>query len=57
METFCRKTGPLYRHYFYGGGPSIAGRLAEILKQRDGVRTVGAYSPPFRQPTKSVQTW
>ncbi len=20
METFCRTTGPLYRHYFYGGG-------------------------------------
>jgi N-acetylglucosaminyldiphosphoundecaprenol N-acetyl-beta-D-mannosaminyltransferase len=21
METFCANTGPLYRHYFYGGGP------------------------------------
>jgi UDP-N-acetyl-D-mannosaminuronic acid transferase (WecB/TagA/CpsF family) len=33
METFCRKTGPLYQHYFYGGGPGVADRLAEILKQ------------------------
>jgi len=48
METFCRKTGPLYRHYFYGGGPGVADRLAEVLKQRYDVRTVGTYTPPFR---------
>ena len=48
METFCRKTGPLYQHYFYGGAPGVADRLAAILKQRYGVRTVGTYSPPFR---------
>jgi N-acetylglucosaminyldiphosphoundecaprenol N-acetyl-beta-D-mannosaminyltransferase len=48
METFCHKTGPLYRHYFYGGAPGVADRLAEILKQRCGVRSVGTYSPPFR---------
>jgi N-acetylglucosaminyldiphosphoundecaprenol N-acetyl-beta-D-mannosaminyltransferase len=47
-ETFCRKTGPRYQHYFYGGGPGVADRLAEVLKQRYGVRTVGTYSPPFR---------
>jgi len=52
METFCRKTGPLYRHYFYGGGPGVADRLAEILRQRYGVRTVGTYSPPFRPLTE-----
>ena len=48
METFCRKTGPLYQHYFYGGGPGVADRLGEILKLRYGVRAVGTYSPPFR---------
>jgi N-acetylglucosaminyldiphosphoundecaprenol N-acetyl-beta-D-mannosaminyltransferase len=48
METFCRNTGPLYRHYFYGGGPGVADRVAEKLKQRYGVRTAGTYSPPFR---------
>jgi len=52
MGTFCRKTGPLYRHYFYGGGPGVADRLAETLKQRHGVRTVGTYSPPFRPLTE-----
>jgi len=52
METFCRKTGPLYQHYFYGGGPGVADRLADILKRRYGVRTVGTYSPPFRPLTE-----
>jgi len=48
MESFCRQTGPLYQHYFYGGRPGVADRLAEILNQRYRVRTVGTYSPPFR---------
>ncbi len=52
METFCRMTGPLYRHYFYGGRPGISERLADVLKQRYGVRTVGIYSPPFRPLTE-----
>ncbi|MGA9059358.1 MAG: WecB/TagA/CpsF family glycosyltransferase [Terriglobia bacterium] len=52
METFCRKTGPLYQHYFYGGGPGVADRVAHILKQRYGVRSVGTYSPPFRPLTE-----
>jgi len=53
METFCLETGPLYQHYFYGGGPGVADRLAEILKQRYGVRTVGTCSPPFRPLTEN----
>ena len=52
MESFCRNTGTLYRHYFYGGGRGVADRLAQILKQRYGVRTVGTYSPPFRPLTE-----
>jgi N-acetylglucosaminyldiphosphoundecaprenol N-acetyl-beta-D-mannosaminyltransferase len=48
VETFCRATGPLYRHFFYGGGPGVADRLADVLKQRYGINTVGTYSPPFR---------
>ena len=52
METFCCNTGPFYRHYFYGGGPGVADRLAEVLKQRYHVRTVGTYSPPFQPLTQ-----
>jgi N-acetylglucosaminyldiphosphoundecaprenol N-acetyl-beta-D-mannosaminyltransferase len=51
METFCRETGHLYRHFFYGGAPGVADRLAGVLKQRYGVRVVGTYSPPFRPLT------
>jgi N-acetylglucosaminyldiphosphoundecaprenol N-acetyl-beta-D-mannosaminyltransferase len=52
METFCSETGPLYRHYLYGGAPGVADRLAEVLKQRYGVLTVGTYCPPFRPLTE-----
>jgi N-acetylglucosaminyldiphosphoundecaprenol N-acetyl-beta-D-mannosaminyltransferase len=52
MENFCRQTGLRYRHYFYGGGPGVADRLADILKQRYGVRSAGTYSPPFRPLTE-----
>ena len=52
MDIFCRTTGPLYRHYFYGGAPGVADRLAEVLKQRYGVRAAGTYSPPFRSLTE-----
>jgi N-acetylglucosaminyldiphosphoundecaprenol N-acetyl-beta-D-mannosaminyltransferase len=52
VETFCCNTGPFYRHYFNGGAPGVAERLAEVLKQRYDVRTVGTYSPPFRPLTE-----
>lgn len=48
METFCRKTGPLYQHYFYGGGPGVADSLAESLRERFHIVVAGTYSPPFR---------
>jgi N-acetylglucosaminyldiphosphoundecaprenol N-acetyl-beta-D-mannosaminyltransferase len=55
METFCANTGPLYRHYFYGGAPGVAVRVAEVLRQRYQVRTVGTYSPPFRPLTEEEE--
>jgi N-acetylglucosaminyldiphosphoundecaprenol N-acetyl-beta-D-mannosaminyltransferase len=37
-----------YRHYFYGGGPGVAQRLAERLTKRfDGLSVAGIYTPPF----------
>jgi N-acetylglucosaminyldiphosphoundecaprenol N-acetyl-beta-D-mannosaminyltransferase len=39
-----------YRHFFYGGEPGVAERLAESLKTRfPGLNVVGTCSPPFRK--------
>ena len=39
-----------YRHFFYGGGPGVAERLAKRLAERfDGLQIVGTWSPPFRE--------
>jgi N-acetylglucosaminyldiphosphoundecaprenol N-acetyl-beta-D-mannosaminyltransferase len=48
METFCRQTGPKYRHFFYGGAPGVADLLAETERKRHGIRIAGTYCPPFR---------
>jgi N-acetylglucosaminyldiphosphoundecaprenol N-acetyl-beta-D-mannosaminyltransferase len=48
METFCRETGSAYRHFFYGGGPGTAERLADSLQQRYGIAVAGTFCPPFR---------
>jgi N-acetylglucosaminyldiphosphoundecaprenol N-acetyl-beta-D-mannosaminyltransferase len=43
-----------HRHYFFGGAPGIAERLAARLRQRfPGLQIVGCISPPFRAPTES----
>jgi N-acetylglucosaminyldiphosphoundecaprenol N-acetyl-beta-D-mannosaminyltransferase len=52
METFCRRTGPRYRHYLYGGTPGVADRVAEVLNERYGVQIAGSYCPPFRPLTE-----
>jgi N-acetylglucosaminyldiphosphoundecaprenol N-acetyl-beta-D-mannosaminyltransferase len=50
MLAVCQRsmtTG--YRHYFYGGAPGIAERLAARLQARfPGLAVVGTCSPPFR---------
>jgi N-acetylglucosaminyldiphosphoundecaprenol N-acetyl-beta-D-mannosaminyltransferase len=51
METFCRETGPKYRHFFYGGAPGVADHLAQVENQRYGVVIAGTYCPPFRPLT------
>lgn len=48
MQTFCRATGPKYRHFFYGGMPGMSALLAHVLKSTCGINVVGNYSPPFR---------
>lgn len=43
-----------WRHYFYGGEPGVAERLAaELSKKYTGLRVVGTACPPFRPLTES----
>jgi N-acetylglucosaminyldiphosphoundecaprenol N-acetyl-beta-D-mannosaminyltransferase len=50
LLAFCEESAGLgYRHFFYGGEPGVAERLAESLKIRfPGLNVVGTCSPPFR---------
>jgi N-acetylglucosaminyldiphosphoundecaprenol N-acetyl-beta-D-mannosaminyltransferase len=50
LLAFCGESaGQGYRHFFYGGEPGVAERLAESLKTRfPGLNVVGTCSPPFR---------
>jgi N-acetylglucosaminyldiphosphoundecaprenol N-acetyl-beta-D-mannosaminyltransferase len=52
METFCHDTGAKYSHYFYGGAPGVADRLAQVEQERHGIRVAGTYCPPFRALTE-----
>jgi N-acetylglucosaminyldiphosphoundecaprenol N-acetyl-beta-D-mannosaminyltransferase len=52
MATFFQETGDRYRHFFYGGAPGVADRLAQVAGQRYGIRVVGTYCPPFRPLTE-----
>ena len=43
-----------YRHFFFGGKPGVAERLAsELLLKYPGLQVAGTYTPPFRQLTSS----
>jgi N-acetylglucosaminyldiphosphoundecaprenol N-acetyl-beta-D-mannosaminyltransferase len=52
MATFFQETGDRYRHFFYGGAPGVADRLAQVAGHRYGIRVVGTYCPPFRPLTE-----
>lgn len=54
MLAFCEETqGKSYRHFFYGGEPGVAERLAKSLKSRfPTMQVAGTYSPPFRSLSK-----
>lgn len=49
MLALCEAGLPLgLRHYFWGGAPSVAERLAANLQKRfDGLQVAGIYSPPI----------
>ncbi len=50
VDAVCResvKTG--LKHYFFGGAPGVADRLAEVMKEKyPGLAVAGCYSPPMR---------
>ena len=52
MEAFCRASGSSYRHFFYGGGPGVAEKLARVLHEKHSIVIAGTYTPPFRSLTE-----
>lgn len=50
VVEICRASVELgIRHYFYGGKPDVANRLASLLATRfPGLQVAGCYCPPFR---------
>jgi N-acetylglucosaminyldiphosphoundecaprenol N-acetyl-beta-D-mannosaminyltransferase len=53
MDAFCRVSGKAYRHFFYGGAPEVAERLARVLHEKHGIVIAGTYTPPFRPLTEA----
>jgi len=51
MDNLCRRTGSAYRHFFFGGAPGVAEKLAHMLHEKYGIVIAGTYTPPFRALT------
>lgn len=53
VEAVCRAGIPQgWRHYFYGGGPGVADRLAASMSARvPGLQVAGTETPPYRALT------
>jgi len=55
MDDFCRASGTAYRHFFFGGTPGVAERLAQALHEKHGIVIAGTYTPPFRALTDAEE--
>lgn len=55
MASFCRASGAMYRHFFFGGAPGVAEQLAQTLHEKYGVVVAGTYTPPFRALTDTEE--
>ncbi|WP_258043157.1 WecB/TagA/CpsF family glycosyltransferase [Sphingomonas sp. NBWT7] len=53
VTELCRESPERrLRHYFYGGKPGVADRMAAALQARfPGLQVAGTYTPPFRALT------
>ncbi|MFG1204884.1 WecB/TagA/CpsF family glycosyltransferase [Xanthobacter aminoxidans] len=53
MESVCEASvEPGIKHYFFGGKPGVAERMAKVLTDRyPGMQICGIYSPPMRELT------
>ena len=51
FDNFCRETGNAYRHFFFGGAPGVAERLAQAFQEKYGIVIAGTYTPPYRALT------
>lgn len=53
VEELCRVSVERgFRHYFYGGKPGVAERMAKVLGERfPGLQIAGTATPPFRPLT------
>lgn len=48
LELASRSAQTRHRHFFYGGGPEVAGELAERLSNRfPGLEVAGVHTPPM----------
>lgn len=55
VDNFCRESGSSYRHFFYGGTPGAADKLARTLQEKFGIIVAGTYTPPFRPLTNDEE--
>jgi N-acetylglucosaminyldiphosphoundecaprenol N-acetyl-beta-D-mannosaminyltransferase len=57
MLDFCERSARKgFRHFFYGGGPGVANKLADDLSNRfPGLVIAGTSSPPFRNLTEGEE--
>lgn len=49
MPAFCQATLDMnLRHFFYGGAPGVAQKVADVLEEQiPGLQVAGTYCPPF----------
>ncbi|MFG1225408.1 WecB/TagA/CpsF family glycosyltransferase [Xanthobacter wiegelii] len=57
MEAVCAASVERgLKHYFFGGKPGVASRMAAVLTERyPGLQVVGIYSPPMREINGSTR--